>query len=306
MATRLFRVLTLDGGGSKGLFTVGVLEELEQLADQPLGELFDLVYGTSTGAIIATLVCLGYRPSDIRRFYLDWLPDIMRGPLPGMRSAALREAASNMLKASTFADIAMPLGIVAADLNRRKPIIFKSTVDQAHGRKASFEPGFGATLVDALMASTAAIPFFAPASVATTSLGEFTAIDGGFVANNPTLYAIADAVHGLGLEPSQVCVLNIGVGSYPIRENRVSRLVHLLPSVSLLERTLQINSASMTELVSIVFGTVDVVRIDSSIRGRENATSLLERDSVRLERLVQFGRDAFGHREEEVRRLLRL
>jgi patatin-like phospholipase/acyl hydrolase len=44
-----FRVLSLDGGGAKGVYTLGVLKEVEAMANAPLYEVFDLVFGTSTG-----------------------------------------------------------------------------------------------------------------------------------------------------------------------------------------------------------------------------------------------------------------
>jgi patatin-like phospholipase/acyl hydrolase len=52
-------MLTLDGGGSKGMYTLGVLNELEAAMSRPLCECFSLIYGTSTGAIIAALLGLG-------------------------------------------------------------------------------------------------------------------------------------------------------------------------------------------------------------------------------------------------------
>ena len=57
--SRLFRVLSLDGGGAKGFYTLGVLKEVEAMVGHRLCESFDLVFGTSTGAIIAALICLG-------------------------------------------------------------------------------------------------------------------------------------------------------------------------------------------------------------------------------------------------------
>ena len=56
------RVLSLDGGGAKGFYTLGVLKEIEALVGMRLCEKFDLIYGTSTGAIIAALLgttCMG-------------------------------------------------------------------------------------------------------------------------------------------------------------------------------------------------------------------------------------------------------
>ena len=51
----LYRILSLDGGGAKGFYTLGVLKETEAMVGRPLCEAFDLMFGTSTGAIIAAL-----------------------------------------------------------------------------------------------------------------------------------------------------------------------------------------------------------------------------------------------------------
>ena len=63
------RILSLDGGGAKGFYTLGVLKELEAMIKCPLYKRFDLVFGTSTGAIIACLVALGYEVDDIHELY---------------------------------------------------------------------------------------------------------------------------------------------------------------------------------------------------------------------------------------------
>jgi patatin-like phospholipase/acyl hydrolase len=56
----VFRILSLDGGGAKGFYTLGVLREIEGMIGGALHERFDLVFGTSTGAIIGALIALGY------------------------------------------------------------------------------------------------------------------------------------------------------------------------------------------------------------------------------------------------------
>jgi hypothetical protein len=70
------RILALDGGGVRGTITIAFLERIEQvLSDRlgypvRLGDWFDLVGGTSTGALISGALALGYRTSDIRDFYI--------------------------------------------------------------------------------------------------------------------------------------------------------------------------------------------------------------------------------------------
>ncbi len=61
------RILSLDGGGAKGFYTLGVLREVEALTGKPLCETFDLIFGTSTGSIIASLLALGHDVETIHR-----------------------------------------------------------------------------------------------------------------------------------------------------------------------------------------------------------------------------------------------
>lgn len=60
---RPHRMLALDGGGIRGLITLGILSEMEELIRQKTGqklcEYFDYIAGTSTGAIIAAGLSLG-------------------------------------------------------------------------------------------------------------------------------------------------------------------------------------------------------------------------------------------------------
>ncbi len=74
------RILALDGGGVRGAITVAFLERIEALfcghygKDVRLGDHFDLVGGTSTGAIIAGALALGYRATQVRDFYTKLAP----------------------------------------------------------------------------------------------------------------------------------------------------------------------------------------------------------------------------------------
>src|SRR5437764_448572 len=72
------KLLACDGGGIRGIISVEILarieKELRTASGKPglvLADYFDYVAGTSTGAIIATLVALGLSMDDIRTFYLE-------------------------------------------------------------------------------------------------------------------------------------------------------------------------------------------------------------------------------------------
>src|SRR5208282_4279580 len=120
-ADALFRVLSLDGGGSKGVYTLGVLKEVEAMAGKPLCEVFDLVFGTSTGSIIAALIALGYRVSEIEALYFELIPQVMSKGTAMGRTNALKAQAEKVFQKRTFSDFRAPIGIVCANNDLERP-----------------------------------------------------------------------------------------------------------------------------------------------------------------------------------------
>src|SRR5579862_8760624 len=214
-APAVCRILSLDGGGAKGFYTLGVLNEIEaMIAPRLLHEHFDLIFGTSTGAIIAALIALGYKVTKIHELYRTHVPTVMRRSTPKERSYELAKLATTVFGESTFREVKTRIGIVATRWQLERPMIFKPGVAQAHGRHATFVPGFGCTIADAVRASCSAYPYFEKCML-NASIGNVELIDGGYCANNPTLYAIAEAVQALRVPQSQLRVVSIGVGVYP-------------------------------------------------------------------------------------------
>jgi patatin-like phospholipase/acyl hydrolase len=62
-------ILCLDGGGMRGILTIQLLKKIEEIAEIPLHQLFDMVAGTSTGGIIAGLICTGHNATQIETLY---------------------------------------------------------------------------------------------------------------------------------------------------------------------------------------------------------------------------------------------
>src|SRR5947207_1415762 len=98
----ILRILSLDGGGARGFYTIGILEEVETIAKKPLYMCFDLIFGTSTGAIIAALLARGDSISEIRKLYEAHVPKIMRRKTRRGRSAALRKLADDVFGNAKF------------------------------------------------------------------------------------------------------------------------------------------------------------------------------------------------------------
>jgi patatin-like phospholipase/acyl hydrolase len=273
---------------------------------RPLCERFDLVFGTSTGAIIAALISLGYGVDAIHDLYREHVPTIMSCRRRKTRTAALEKLTHEVFGKHSFADFRTGIGIVTARWLTERPMIFKSRIEQAHGARGSFIPGFGVPLADAIQASCSAYPFFERKIVKTADGDLVELLDGGFCANNPTLYAISDAVAAFGRTHSEINVVSIGVGEYPAPKNILVWLAKKFPfnSIELLQKTLEINTQSMDELRGLLFKDVATVRISDRFTHPAMATDLLEHNLEKLNILRQRGRESFRPREDQLRQLL--
>jgi len=279
----LFRILSLDGGGAKGFYTLGVLKEIEGMLRCPLYKRFDLVFGTSTGAIIGSLIALGYEIEDIHKLYKAHVPKVMKCKNSQDRSKALADLAQGVFGKATFQDVRTGIGVVATKWIIERPMIFKGDITQAHGRAGTFEPGFGVSIGDAVQASCSAYPFFDRKIVTTSSGDKVELVDGGYCANNPTLYAIAEALIAMKRSPSDLRVVSLGVGVYPEPKPKTFKMwfaKRYLLSVQLLQKTLEINTQSMEQLRTILFSDVKTVRLNEKFEKPEMATDLMEHDLV--------------------------
>jgi patatin-like phospholipase/acyl hydrolase len=237
------RILSLDGGGAKGFYTLGVLREIEGMVKSPLHGKFDLIFGTSTGAIIAALLALGKSVKEISDLYEKHVPTVMQKRGRAEKSAALTALGDEVFKEAKFDNMKTGVGIVTTRWVIERPMIFKTSIEQAHGRMGTFSPGFGVRVSDAIQASCSAFPFFERKTVKTDKGDIVELIDGGYCANNPTLYAIADAIMALKLPPQDIRV--VGVGVYPMPKQSwfsTTRWAQKLLSVQLLQKTLEINT----------------------------------------------------------------
>lgn len=300
------RVLSLDGGGAKGFYSLGVLREIEGLVGCRLHAKFDLIFGTSTGAIIAALLALGYSVEQIHQLYKKYVPTIMQRKTPGEKSAALEHLAKEVFEDRDFDAVKTGVGIVATKWEINRPMIFKANLAQAHGRAGTFVPGFGVSIADAVQASCSAYPFFKRKMVTTEMGDRIELIDGGYCANNPTLYAVADALIALQVPREHVRVVNVGVGVYPEPKPSLKMWFakKYLVSVQLLQKTLEINTQSMEQLREILFKDVPTIRISDTFEKPEMATDLFEHNMDKLNILRQRGAESYAAREPILKQYL--
>ena len=150
-------------------------------------------------------------------------------------------------------------------------------------------------------------PFFERKTVTTGTGDNVELVDGGYCANNPTLYAIADAFVAMKEQPANLRVVSVGVGVYPEPKPPLwskMRWYRYLPGVSLLQKTLEINTQSMEQLREILFKQIPTIRINDIFEKPEMATDLFEHDLKKLNILRQRGSESFASREPPLREFL--
>jgi patatin-like phospholipase/acyl hydrolase len=200
-------VLSLDGGGIKGVFAAAVVAQFEESLGEPLADYFDLISGTSTGGIIALGLGLGLPAKDILGFYETHGPAIFAGgrgkigQLLGTKydSAPLREALLNVFGDRLLGESKTRLMIPATNLDTGAVHVFKT----AHHER--FEVDYKERVVDVALATAAAPTYFRTHRLpAGTPL-----IDGGLWANNPMGAAAVEALGVLEWSKGSIKLLSI-------------------------------------------------------------------------------------------------
>jgi len=237
--TDRFRILTVDGGGIRGLIPALVLAELERRLAERVGEqarisdFFHLLAGTSTGGLIALSLTapdpdLAGRPligaRELAALYVEDGPDIFRRGLghrlstldgligPKYSLAPLEEAVKRRLGDARLAQALREVIVTAYDMTDRQPYFFKRwrarEPDQAEHHAVETRNNL---IVDAALATSAAPTYFP-----SHELGGKALVDGGVYAGNPVIAAIAEALKRTEspgrLSTEDLLVVSIGTG----------------------------------------------------------------------------------------------
>ncbi|XP_048565553.1 patatin-like protein 2 [Triticum urartu] len=254
---RLITVLSIDGGGIRGLIPSTILACLEsklQELDGPdarIADYFDVIAGTSTGALVTSMLAAPgenkrplFEAKEINKFYLDNGPKIfpqrswgLLTPIGNMFGAVmgpkydgkfLHDKIKSLTNDVTVADTVTNIIVPTFDIKYLQPIIFNTY-------EAKVDPLKNAHLSD-ICISTSAAPTYFPAHYFTTRdpTGkqpdrEYHLIDGGVAANNPTMAAMSmitkevlrrnpDFTHGKPAEYNNYLIISIGTGSAKMAE----------------------------------------------------------------------------------------
>jgi hypothetical protein len=269
-APQAFRVLSLDGGGMRGLYTAKLLEHLSRKFDDDraknpkdldVGRAFDLIVGTSTGGILACALAAGLPPRRIVEFYREYGPKIFRNPIPrgwgglvrfalfhlfgpANSGAALRGGLVEMFGTETIGELyerrQIRVCIPTVNLDRHMPMVIKT------GHLPSKRRDDAVTLVDACLATSAA-PIILPLVQFDMDDGLKTATDGGLWANSPIMIGLIEALavcDGRDIEILSVGTCPPPVGKFAGKGKTAWGLLRWRFGVGIIETSIDVQAAA--------------------------------------------------------------
>ena len=265
------RILTIDGGGIKGVFPASFLATVEDAIERNVADYFDLIVGTSTGGIIALGLGLGLSAKELLAFYEEHGPTIFKGNR-GLRwlrwlgdskysSTPLENALRSCFGDKRLGDSKKRLVIPSLNLENGEVYIYKT----AHHPR--LERDYKEDAVEVAL-KTAAAPTYFPTrrSSAGTPL-----IDGGTWANNPVGLSVVEALTLLDWPKSSLKVLSLGCTTEPlnVKFGRNVSLGRLYWATKFVDVFMHAQSHASLGTAKLLVGHENVVRIDPPVaRGK--------------------------------------
>jgi len=269
-----FKILSIDGGGIRGVFPAQFLSEIESFLNEAgkekcqIHEYFDLICGTSTGGIIAIALALGMSAEEISDLFLIHAKDIFGHKNPLLRRIYSpkhnNKVLTNLLKEkfskysengdTRLGHAKTRLCIPVYDLLNGEPNILKTSHHK--GLFIDFEiPAYQAAI-----ATSAAPTYFKPYNISFKKANRKNIkyplkVDGGIFANNPTLIGILEAINGLGKDISEIKVLSIGTGTRKFKQHQLNKywgIRYWLTKSRLLELFFQAQSDNIERIITIM------------------------------------------------------
>ncbi|NXP25710.1 PLPL8 phospholipase, partial [Scytalopus superciliaris] len=303
------RILTIDGGGTRGLLALQTLRKLEQLTGKPVHQLFDYICGVSTGAILAFMLGLFHIPlDDCEELYHKLGSDVFKqnvivGTVKMGWSHAfydsdiwekmLKEKMGSNLMIETARKSKCPkVAAVSTIVNRGTPLkafVFRN-YNHFPGVKSHYIGGCQYKLWQAIRASSAAPGYFQE-----YVLGSDLHQDGGLLLNNPSALAVHECKCLWPNVPLQ-CLISLGTGRY---ESEVkTNVTHTSLKAKL---TNVINSATDTEEVHTMLDAL--LPPDTYFRFNPLMNEDIPLDESRKEKLNQLQTDGIRYLERNEEKL---
>ena len=268
---RIRRILSIDGGGTRGVIPANILAFIEEQTGKPICQLFDLIAGTSTGGILALAltkpnqdgqpeftareICEIYR-RDIPRIFCNprsWWGNLLT---PKYRSLAFKQVLSNSFGECSLKSVLCDVLIPCFDIEHRLPYMFKSQL----ARKQT-EHDF--LLRDVALATSATPTFFTPVHFPRSGDERLLSlVDGGVFANNPAVAALAEMKSMFPGEDEDCFVVSLGTGKSmrPLTRELMGLWGYVRWSRPMLELVLESISEAVHEQMKYLLPSTDVQR----------------------------------------------
>lgn len=299
-----FRILSLDGGGLRGIIPVLVLKEIERRSGKRILDLFDIVSGTSTGGLIACGITVSddgktskYTLEDIEKIYVEHGKDIFPKKSafknfiskitslknPKFSPDGLQKVLTDMMGQKRISDCAKPILVTSYDLFNNEAILFKY-------RHAIKYPENNALLVDVCRATSAA-PTYLPAYDFVYENKKRICVDGGLYMNNPSMGTIIELIKYHTEKPynlqelklADISILSLGTGHYTskIAQKKVEGwgLLDWAPNIT--DVMMQAINQTTTYQAEELMATQNFLRINPSIDNPEYSDMADSSDEAR-------------------------
>jgi len=218
-----YRILSLDGGGLRGLISARMIERLNQ-AKEIRGWLdsVDLIAGTSTGGILALGIATGISLGEICEWYIKEGPKIFDDSIwddirdlgktfgADYSNKALKRSLKSIFKDAKLSDLGCKIAMTAFDLDNEAKNKLKRTWKPKIFHNYSGEDSDGNRYVKDIALYTSAAPTYFPSAEGY--------IDGGVFANNPSIVALAQAISSRNIKTERadlgdIVLLSVGTGT---------------------------------------------------------------------------------------------
>lgn len=268
-ADRAFKILALDGGGIKGVYTAEILRLCEEAFGRSLSTAFDMIAGTSTGGIIALGVGLGLSADEITAFYRKdgrkIFPPLPQGRLgklwqimtwmggPKLNHTELEAALQRCFKDHLLGESIVRLVIPAFMMPKTEIAVFK-TDHHEDFRNDHLTPMWK------VARATSAAPTYLKGLEHKESGRIF--IDGGVWANNPVMVALIDTLTAYDVSPEQVEIFSIGTGNAPFTLSKDKVLSGLIAWREAIRAAMFLTTDNATAQVKLLLGPNRCLRLE--------------------------------------------